>query len=151
MAFPWAQWRQQGFEKNPCSRSYRSGAGKGHVEWTLAYKGLLGVEIWMKIEMSGKKESREREKVHDRGRWTKERWYPLHDDCSQSLLKTISKKIYLTFFLSFRNPPRFSYHYEILSPLPPPSLALFPSLTFTIEPPGFIGKVHLFPCLRLAV
>lgn len=33
----------------------------------------------------------------------------------------------------------------------PPSLALFPSLTFTIEPPGFIGKVHLFPCLRLAV
>lgn len=105
----------------------------------------------MKIDMSGKKESREREKVHDRGRWTKERWYPLHDDCSQSLLKTISKKIYLTFFLSFRNPPRFSYHYEILSPLPPPSLALFPSLTFTIEPPGFIGKVHLFPCLRLAV
>lgn len=78
--------------------------------------------------MSGKKESREREKVHDRGRWTKERWYSLHDDCSQSLLKTISKKIYLTFFLSFRNPPRFSYHYEILSPLPPPlsrSISLF--------------------------
>lgn len=78
--------------------------------------------------MSGKKESKEREKVHDRERWTKERWYPLHDDCSQSLLKTISKKIYLTFFLSFRNPPRFSYHYEILSPLPPPlsrSISLF--------------------------
>lgn len=65
------------------------------------------------------RESERRRKVHDRGRWTKERWYPLHDDCSQSLLKTISKKIYLTFFLSFRNPPRFSYHYEILSPLPP--------------------------------
>lgn len=69
-------------------KSYRSGAGKG----TLAYKGVLGVKISMKIDNVRESERRGgRCTIVDEG-------YPLPMIVHRA--KTISKKIYLTFFLS---------------------------------------------------
>lgn len=119
-------------ERNPCSRSYRSEAEEGHVEWTLAYKGLLVRKSQWKCS-----EKRNREKIERKERSPS-------NDCS----KTISKKIHLTFFLSFRNPPRIITRSFPFS-LPSRSISLF---NFHDRATPFRRESSSFPlCLRLAL
>lgn len=113
-------------------RSYRSGAGEGHVEWTLGYKGLF---VRKCLNENIRKKGIERRSRKERSP---------SNDCS----KTISKKIHLTFFLSFRNPPRIITRSFPLS-LPSRSISLF---NFHDRATRFRRESSSFPlCLRLAV